>query len=109
MKIDKLPTKKGMQDAAMLARKVAAIDGINKVNEKIRVAAANGKFEVAILEDELIISTEMIEKIRQNGFRIKKIYGEIDDYGKYYMGAVKISWKETFWDKLIKIFFKGDK
>lgn len=105
MKIDKLPTKKGMQDAAMLARKVAAIDGINKINEKIREAAANGEFEVYILEDKLVVSTEMVEKLKDNGFCIRQIYGDIDDCGKYYMGAVRISWKETLWDKFKKIFF----
>lgn len=111
MKIDKIPTKKGMQDAAMAARKEVAADGINEINKKIRFAAEEGRFEVFVSEDELpfglIVKMEMIEKLKENGFRVKLLHGDIDDYGQYYMGGLNISWRDTLWDKIIKIFFKG--
>lgn len=113
MKIDKIPTKKGMQDAAMAARKEVAADGINKINEKIRLAAGEGRFEVFVSEDELpfglIVKMEMIKKLKEKGFRVKLLHGDIDDYGQYYMGGLNISWRDTLWDKIIKIFFKGSK
>ena len=112
MKIDKIPTKKGMQDTAIAARKEVAADGINEINKKIRLAAKRGKFEVFVSENELlpsglIVKMEMIEKLKENGFRVKLLHGDIDDYGQYYMGGLNISWRDTLWDKIIKIFFKG--
>lgn len=83
-------TKAQMQKVAMSARKEAAADGIKKINEKIADAAMNGKFEVFIPEDNLVVSIEMLEELREKGFKVKQLYGDIDDYGQYYMGGLKI-------------------
>lgn len=105
MKNDKLPTKKEMQKITISAREEAAEDGIKKVIEKIEEAAMSGKFDVLIWEDDLVVSTEIIEQLKNNGFHIKKLYGDIDEHGQYYQGGLEIHWKTTIWDRFIKMFF----
>ena len=105
MESNELPTKKGIQKVTISARKEAAKDGIKKVIEKIEEAAMSGKFDVLIWEDNLVVSTETIEQLKNNGFHIKKLYGDVDEHGQYYQGGLKIHWKETIWDRFVKMFF----
>ena len=77
--------------------------------EMDKVIAAGG-FEMFYKE---VVSNSVVQKLKDDGFKIKVVWAEMDDYGNFYPEYMRIAWKgnggkRKFIDKL-KILFGGGK
>ena len=99
--------KKDVYNKTIEARKEKAKKDLEIIKNKIDDAAAAGEMEVCILN--MTLEEDIIEELKVHGFRIRIASEDMDDYGHFYQGFIKISWKPTLWDKFVKMFFKGSR
>lgn len=99
--------KKDIYNKTIEARKEKAKKDLEIIKTRINDAAAAGEMKVCILN--MALEEDTIEELKVRGFRIRIVSDDMDDYGHFYQGFIKISWKPTLWDKIVKIFFKGSR
>ena len=99
--------KKDVYNKTIEARKEKAKKDLEIIKNKIDEAVGEGKMEVFLYD--ITIDNISVEELRSYGFRVHLFSGDIDDYGNFYQGFIKISWKPTLWDKIVKMFFKGSR
>lgn len=63
---------------------------LKQIEEKILKEAAEGEFETYYAET---VTTEVIDKLRAMGYKVKVVSSDIDDYGNFYPGFIRIDWK----------------
>lgn len=98
--------KKDVYNKTIEARKEKAKKDLEIIKVRINDAAAAGEMEVWIFN--MTIEESVIGKLRESGFRIKISPEDMDDYGHYYQGFIKISWKPTLLDRIIRLLFGED-
>lgn len=95
--------KKDVYNKTIEARKEKAKKDLEIIETRIADAAAAGEMEVCILN--MTLEEVTIEELKVRGFRIRIISEDMDDYGHFYQGFIRISWKPTLWDRIEKILF----
>lgn len=95
--------KKDVYNKTIEARKEKAKKDLEIIKVRIDDAAAAGEMEVCILNMTLEEAT--IEELKVRGFRIRIVSEDMDDYGHFYQGFIRISWKPTLWDRIIRLLF----
>jgi len=99
--------RKDVYDKTVKIRKEKAKKDLEVIKNKIDKAVEEG--EMGVYLHDITIDNISVEELRSRGFRVHLFSGDIDDYGNFYQGFIKISWKPTLWDKIVKIFFKGSR
>ena len=95
--------KKDVYNKTIEARKEKAKKDLEIIKTRINDAAAAGEMEVCI--SNMTVEETAIEELRTCGFRVKIFAEDMDDYGHFYQGFIRISWKPTLLDKIIRLLF----
>lgn len=78
-----------------------AEDDLKKICSEIEKECEKGNYE---LNYRGIVGSEAISVLRNKGYKVKYSCGEFDDFGNFYEGYIKISWRR---DKNWKIKIKN--
>lgn len=95
--------KKYVYNKTIEARKEKAKNDLEIIKVRIDEAAAAGEMEVCI--PNMTVEETAIEELKTCGFRIKIFAEDMDDYGHFYQGFIRISWKPTLLDRIIRLLF----
>ena len=79
-------------------------EALEKIEDAIRETSAAAQFSLFYKE---IIKEDVIKTLRKNGFKVKVIHCEMDDYGNVYPEGIYIKWKGATGKRSLWIKIKG--